>query len=197
MEPWVWPVLLLVLGLGLAVLEVFFASAGILAFFSAACLLAAIFLGFRQGPVMGLVVLGIVVVGAPTIIILAFRWWPYTSMGKQVLLEAPTAKDVLPDDPERHQLKSMIGHIGRAACPMLPGGVVSVDGRTVDAVSEGTAIELGQRVRVVKVEANRLVVRPIEGESLSESAENPLERPIDDIDDPFDDARLDKGTNKG
>ena len=64
---------------------------------------------------------------------------------------------------------------------MLPGGVVVVDGRTADAVSEGMAIEPGQRVRVIKVQANRLVVRPVEDETPTETAENPLERPIDSI----------------
>ena len=42
MEPWVWAVLLLMLGIGLAVMEVFFTSAGILAVLSAMSLLAAL-----------------------------------------------------------------------------------------------------------------------------------------------------------
>ena len=41
MEPWIWAVLLLVLGIGLAILEIFFASAGILAFLAAAAMVAA------------------------------------------------------------------------------------------------------------------------------------------------------------
>jgi membrane-bound serine protease (ClpP class) len=181
MEPWLWPVLLLTLGLGLALLEVFFTSAGILAFLSAAAMLAAVVMAFRQGPGIGVTILGIIVVVTPTVVILAFRWWPHTSMGKQVLLDVPRAEDVLPDDADRRQLKGLIGHVGRAKCKMLPGGIVVIDGRSVDAVSEGMAVEAGQRVRVIKVQANRLVIRPVEDEVPSESAENPLERPIDSI----------------
>jgi membrane-bound ClpP family serine protease len=181
MESWIWPLLLLTVGLGLAVLEVFFTSAGILALASAAVLLAAVVVGFRQGPGIGMTILGLIVVVTPTVVILAFRWWPYTSMGKQVLLEVPRAEDVLPDDPDRRQLKGLVGRMGRAKCRMLPGGVVVIDGRTADAVSEGMAIEAGQPVRVIKVQANRLVVRPVEEETPTESAENPLERPIDSI----------------
>jgi membrane-bound serine protease (ClpP class) len=181
MEPWLWPVLLLTLGLGLALLEVFFTSAGILAFLSAAAMLAAVVMAFRQGPGMGVTILGAIVVVTPTVVILAFRWWPHTSMGKQVLLDVPRAEDVLPDDADRRQLKGFIGRVGRAKCKMLPGGVVVIDGRSVDAVSEGMAVEPGQRVRVIKVQANRLVIRPVEDEAPSESAENPLERPIDSI----------------
>jgi membrane-bound ClpP family serine protease len=181
MESWIWPLLLLTVGLGLAVLEVFFTSAGILALASAVVLLAAVAVGFQQGPGVGMTILGLIVVVTPTVVILAFRWWPHTSMGKQVLLEVPRAEDVLPDDPDRRQLKGLVGRMGRAKCRMLPGGVVAIDGRTADAVSEGMAIEAGQRVRVIKVQANRLVVRPVEEETPTESAENPLERPIDSI----------------
>jgi membrane-bound ClpP family serine protease len=88
---------------------------------------------------------------------------------------------VLPDDPDRVHLKGLIGQLGRAKCRMLPGGIVVIDGRTADAVSEGMVIEAGQQVRVIKVQANRLVVRPVEDETPTESAENPLERPIDSI----------------
>ncbi|MGA2069515.1 MAG: NfeD family protein [Thermoguttaceae bacterium] len=181
MEPWIWPILLLTLGLGLAVLEVFFPSAGILPLFAAALMLAAVVMGFREGAGVGMTILGLIVVVTPTVIILAFRVWPHTSIGRQMLLEAPRAEDVLPDDPDRVHLKGLIGQLGRAKCRMLPGGIVVIDGRTADAVSEGMVIEAGQQVRVIKVQANRLVVRPVEDETPTESAENPLERPIDSI----------------
>jgi membrane-bound ClpP family serine protease len=185
-EPWVWAVLLLVLGLGLAILEVFFPSAGILAFLSAAAMLAAIIMGFRQNPGIGLGILAAAVVGVPVLVVLAFRYWPKTAMGKRVLLTAPRAEDVLPDDPDRRRLKGLVGQIGRAKCNMLPGGVVAVDGHNVDAVSEGMAIEAGQPVRVIKVQGGRVVVRSVEEETPSPTAEDPLERPIDSIlTDPF------------
>jgi membrane-bound ClpP family serine protease len=187
MDFWIWAILLLAVGLGLAVLEVFFPSAGVLAFLSAAAMLGAIILGFKQGPAAGVAILATAVVLVPAIVVLAFKVWPHTSMGRQVLLQAPSAEDVLPDDPDRRRLKKLIGQIGRAKCTMLPGGVIAIDGRNVDAVSEGMAIETGQLVRVIKVQANRVVVRPVEGEQFSKPAENPLERPIDSIvTDPFD-----------
>jgi membrane-bound ClpP family serine protease len=187
MDFWIWAILLLAVGLGLAVLEVFFPSAGVLAFLSAAAMLGAIILGFKQGPAAGVAILATAVVLVPAIVVLAFKVWPHTSMGRQVLLQAPSAEDVLPDDPDRRRLKELIGQIGRAKCTMLPGGVIAIDGRNVDAVSEGMAIETGQLVRVIKVQANRVVVRPVEGEQFSKPAENPLERPIDSIvTDPFD-----------
>jgi membrane-bound ClpP family serine protease len=186
MENWIWPILLLAVGLGLAFLEIFLPSAGILSFFSAAALFAAILLGFRYGTSLGLTMTAAVVIGIPVLISFAFRIWPRTTVGKAVLLDAPRSEDVLPDDHLRRQLKSLIGRLGRAKCRMLPGGVVSVDGQTLDAMSEGMVIEAGQTVRVIKIESNRLVVRAVDEEVANPAAENPLERPIDTIaDDPF------------
>ena len=143
-------------------------------------------------------ILGVAVMGMPTIVVLAFRIWPHTSMGKQVLLSAPTAEDVLPDDADRRHLKSLVGHIGRAKCPMMPGGVILVDGRTVEAVSRGMAIDVGQAVPVIKVQANRVVVRLLQDESPSETADDPLQRPINFVaPDPFDQPPLDNSSNQG
>jgi len=186
MEIWIWAIFLLALGLGIAFLEVFFPSGGILAFFSAAALLGAILLGFRSGPAIGLTITAAVVIGVPCLICLGFRWWPHTYVGRQVLLEAPRAEDVLPDEAQRRQIKGLVGRLGRAKCRMLPSGVVSIDGQTLDAMSEGTVIEAGQTVRVIKIDSNRLVVRAVEDEVPAATAENPLERPIDTIAaDPF------------
>ena len=95
---------------------------------------------------------------------------------------------MLPDDPALRNLKDLVGKEGRAKCKMLPGGVVVIDGHTVEAVSEGVPIEAGQPVRVIAVRANRAVVRPVEAEMPSPTAEDPLQRPIDAVSpDPFGD----------
>ncbi len=186
MDIWIWPILLLALGLSLAVLEVFFPTAGILAFFAGSALLGSILLGFKSSPTVGLTMTTAAVIGVPTLISLGFRYWPHTSVGRLVLLDAPRAEDVLPDGDQRRQLKTLIGRVGRAKCRMLPSGVVTVDGQSLDATSEGMVIEAGQTVRVIKIEANRLVVRAVDGEIPTAAAENPLDRPIDSIAaDPF------------
>jgi membrane-bound ClpP family serine protease len=194
MDPWVIAVLLLIVGLGLAVLEIFFPSAGVLAVLSAVAMLAAIVFGFRQSNEAGFGILAGAVVGLPTIVVLGFRWWPRTALGRRMLLSAPQADEVLPDDPDRRELKTLVGRLGRTRCAMFPSGVITVDGRTVEATSEGLAIESGKTVRVIKVQANRVVVRPVDEELPQETAADPLQRPIDSIlPDPFADPPPDSG----
>lgn len=182
-DPWIWAILLLVLGTGLAVLEIFFPSAGILGFLSAVAVLASIVMGFQQGPLAGVLILMAAMVGLPTVIVLGFKYWPKTAMGKRILLTALTAKDVLPDDPEKELLRSLVGRVGRAKSKLLLSGVIVVDGHTVDAESESLPVEVGQSVRVVQVRGHTVVVRPIEDEPTVTPPVDPLQRAYDD---PFD-----------
>jgi membrane-bound ClpP family serine protease len=187
---WIWAILLLALGMGLAVMEVFFPSAGILASLPAAAVLAAIIRGFQRGAAVGFAILGVAIVGLPPFVVFAYRYWPRTAMGRRVMLTAPSSEDVLPDPSDRQFLKSLIGHVGRAKCKMLPGGVVTIDGRNIEAVSEGASVEMGQPVRVIAIRGNRVVVRQVEDEISDPSAADPLQRPIETIlPDPFDEPR--------
>jgi len=184
---WAWAILLLTVGLGLAILEIFFPSAGILGFLSAAAILTAIILGFRDGPFVGVAILAVAVVGLPIVLVAALKVWPKTAMGRRVLLISPKREDVLPENPRRERLKSFVGQTAYTKCKMMPGGAIIVDGRTVDAVSQGMPIEAGQPVRVIEVTANRVVVRPLSDEEVSETAVDPMRRPIDTVvPDPFD-----------
>ena len=103
---------------------------------------------------------------------------------------------MLPDNPHFRSLRELVGKVGKAKSLMLPSGAIVIDGRVIDAVSEGMAIEAGQSVKVVEVRANRVVVRPLTPEEeqqlarqQEDSPDDLLSRPIDTLGlDPFDDA---------
>jgi len=180
LEPWVWAVILLAIGLSLAILEVFLPSGGLIGFLSAATIIAAVVLAFRQGSIVGLAVLSGTLVAVPVVVALALKFWPDTPMGQRMLLQPPESDEILPDVPRQRQLKALIGRLGHAKSKMLPSGAVTIDGHTIDALSEGIPIEIGQRVRVIEVRGNRVVVRPTDDEMPSDADPNPLARPIED-----------------
>jgi hypothetical protein len=66
---------------------------------------------------------------------------------------------------------------------MLPSGAARIEGRVVDAVSQGMPIDKGQRVVVVEARAYRVVVRPVEeGEQVASTDPNDvLSRPLDEL----------------
>ncbi|MBN1588260.1 MAG: NfeD family protein [Pirellulales bacterium] len=189
MEYWILSLLLLVAGLGLVVLEVFFPSGGILGFLCFCSIVGSVILGFRYSVTMGSSVLVTALVGVPVVIMVALHWLPDTAIGRKIILDAPRSDDVLPDDPRVRSLKDLVNEIGRAKSKMLPAGVVKIGGRTIDCVSEGMAIEPGQWVRVIEVRGNRVVVRPLDEDEIPKrlSPDDPLSQPIDSVAaDPFD-----------
>jgi len=188
LEPWTWAVLLLAVGLGLTLTEVFVPSGGLLGFLAFSALVAAIVMAFRQGLGFGLAIVAGAVVGVPVVVGLALQYWPRTPLGRRMLLKSPEPQDALPDSPWQRYLKGLVGRVGETQTKMLPSGAITIDGRSVDAVSEGMALEAGQRVRVVEVRANRVVVRPMAEEDVRADNDDPLARPIDSIiPDPFGD----------
>ena len=113
-----------------------------------------------------------------------------TTTGAAMLL----GDEVLPETHTYRGLRELVGKRGTAKSLMLPGGIVQVEGKNYDAISEGTPIEAGQRILVVQISTQRLVVRvddsPFEEATQPQRTElahsMPLEAPPPaDIADPF------------
>lgn len=178
-----WAILLLLVGCALVVLEVFIPSGGIIAILSAVALIAALVMAFQEsattGPMVGFFFAAVTLFAVPSLVALAFKYWPKTPMGKAFLGELPTEAEVLPEDSRR----ALIGRVGVARTKMLPSGAVEIDGQMIDAVTQGQAIEPGAYVVVAEVRANRVVVRPA-GKDQRPGHQNPndlLSRPIEEL----------------
>jgi len=162
LDPWALAIILLVISFGMAILEIFFPSGGVLGFLSIAAMVGAAILGFQSGPYIGAGVLGSGLVGLPVVVVFALRYLPSTRMGRKLMLKAPTSNEVLPHGRREDYLKSLIGQRGVAKTMMLPAGAITIENRTIDAVSEGMVIEAGQAIQVVEARGNRVVVRPVD-----------------------------------
>jgi membrane-bound serine protease (ClpP class) len=159
LDPTTWAFLLLLLGLIFLVLEFFVPSGGALAVLCALSLLAAIVVGFMAGPWTGLSILLLEGVLVPAAIAAAIKWWPETPIGRLILIPRPQSPDEVLPETENYRLQNLIGKRGTARGTMLPSGLVVIDGKSYDAVSEGKPIEAGETILVVSVSTQRLVVR--------------------------------------
>jgi membrane-bound serine protease (ClpP class) len=54
-----------------------------------------------------------------------------------------------------------VGKEGEAWTELRPAGMVMIEGKRIDVVTAGELVEKGKRVRVVKVEGNRIVVKAV------------------------------------
>ncbi len=176
----IWAVLLLISGLAIAALELFIPSAGLLGLVAAASIVTALVMAFLDGPMTFVIFSVVTVIVLPVGIALALKSWPHTPIGRRLMLAAPTSDDVMPSSESRSKLHDLIGKVVEAKCDMLPGGAIEYNGRTIDAVSEGMAIDAGQQVVVLRVDGNFLVVRPVE-ENETPGNDDDLSKPIDSL----------------
>jgi membrane-bound ClpP family serine protease len=185
----VWALLLLVLAVALIVLELFIPSSGVLSILSAASLIASIVMVFYYwGLGAGTAYLAFTALLTPLVIYTAIRWWPYTPIGRRILNLPPEEEREIVTSPTHDLFRHLVGKEGSAVSKMLPSGIVRIEGKTYDAVSEGMAIDAGQLIEVVEVEGNRIVVRPLDSALADDraSSDDPLSRPVDEtIPDPF------------
>ncbi|MEX0866312.1 MAG: NfeD family protein [Pirellulales bacterium] len=185
MDPIIWAVGLMLIGIALIVLEIFIPSGGILGFLAFSAVLAAVIMAFQySGTTTGLAFSGFAVVALPLAVMLSLKWLPNTSIGRRLLLISDDEDTEQAD--EAAKLRELIGEIGVAKSLMLPGGTVQVNRRNYDAVSEGgMPIEPNQAVEVVQVRHERLVVRPsveLPRQSQQRTAEDDImNQPLDSL----------------
>ena len=146
---------LLGLGLVLIVAELLFPSLGALGIGAAIAIVGAIVVAFQEGPQIGAAFLVATAVLVPAAIVLGMKLLPYSPIGKQLVARGSSFTDAAAVDRRDRELA---GKEGVAENLLRPIGTATIDGRRVDVQSRGEPIEAGARVRVIEIEANRVVV---------------------------------------
>jgi membrane-bound serine protease (ClpP class) len=57
--------------------------------------------------------------------------------------------------------RNWLGKHGQTLSTLRPAGIAMIEGARVDVVSEGEMIEAGERIQVMRVDGNRIVVRRV------------------------------------
>jgi membrane-bound serine protease (ClpP class) len=149
------PILLLGLGLLLIVLELMFPSLGALGIAAALCIIGAIAVAFTRDQTMGIWLLVATALLVPAALMIGLKLLPKSPVGKVLVNPGYTFQDGAGVDVRD---RALLGKTGVAENLLRPAGTVRVDGRRVDVVTRGDAIEAGARVTVIDVEGNRVVV---------------------------------------
>jgi len=88
---------------------------------------------------------------------LSIRYFPHTAAGRRMILnETQTDRRAQPLKPA-----DWISREGVAETVLRPSGMALFDDERLDVVAESSMIKQGSAIRVVAVQENRLVVRPI------------------------------------
>jgi len=163
-----WPLLLLVFGFLLLILEVFIPSGGLIGLLALSCLGLSLWKAFSQSTALGLNFLLADFLLMPLAMMLAVYLWPKTPLARRVFLKPPAPEDIeLSHSVQR--LDHLVGQLGRALTPLRPSGLVDFDGRRLDAISEEGLIPSGALIRAVRVRGGRLIVRTAPDPTLDNS----------------------------
>ena len=186
MDPLVWSIILLGIGFIVVILELFVPSAGMLGVAATMLIVSGIVLAFFHSLYAGAVVLLITVITIPLLLLMMVKVWPHTPLGRRILLGKMEAEEVMPRSEAYTEFKSLVGQLGIAKTKMLPSGIVVINDRKYDAISDGFAIEAGQPIKVSAVKGNHIIVQPYDGE-ISDASELPardrdvLAQPIEEL----------------
>ncbi|MCA9213100.1 MAG: NfeD family protein [Planctomycetales bacterium] len=188
MSQYYWPAILLFATIALAALELVIPSGGVLGIMASLTYVASIVAaytswGFQFGTIYLVCTMVVAVVCGNAFV----RYWPKTAIGRRIFGTPPSEEEVIPE--RRRELHALVGARGKTISAMLPSGAIRIDGRVLDAVSDGMVIEKDTPIEIVRVKANHLVVKPVDptnGPQTAEEVETALQQPIDPaIEDPF------------
>ncbi len=150
---WLIILILLVLGVALMVVEGFVPGL-VIGILGAIAVIGATVLAYAYygGEVGNLLLLGVIAGGAAFTV-----WWiryaPRSKFAKQWTLHSTVESPPVGDQSE------LLGLEGNAISPLRPAGIADIGGCRLDVVTEGEMVASGSRIRVIRVEGNRIVVR--------------------------------------
>ncbi|KAA3608059.1 MAG: hypothetical protein DWQ01_13360 [Planctomycetota bacterium] len=151
------PLILILIGFGLVLAEVFFPSLGVLSILAGISIIASVILAFQESNPFGIAILTVAVAGVPVTVFLAFRVFPRTPVGRRMVNPGFNWK-AEERAAVQHRAAQFVGRSGVAESPLRPAGIADFAGERLDVVTRGEHVDPGTRVRAVRFVANRLIV---------------------------------------
>lgn len=164
MDPyWVWFMVLVVASALFFAMEVFIPSAGILGTLSAMSLVGALIILFAMDVTYGLIGTGVAVLLVPAAVALAMKIFPYTPIGKRLILQTPPDFDqpVHYTSTGDDNYDDLAGVTGKVISTLRPVGMVQFGDRKVECLAERGPLEPGTTVKVVAVRGFEVKVREV------------------------------------
>jgi len=159
-----WGLALLALAIVLLFVEVFVPSGGAIGFIAVASAAAGVVILWRFDQAWGITsLLGVAIIG-PILVLFALRIYPSTPVGRRMIgIPSEEEANVRAQAQAREQQEraALIGREGVVRTDCRPVGVVEIDGKRYDALSETTLLPAGTRIKITCIEGAQIKVRPV------------------------------------
>lgn len=164
---------LIAIGIVAIYVEIFVPAAGLIGLAGGGMIVAGVVLGYAHHDIMtGTIVLFTALIATPTAVVLGLKVFPKTPVGRRLILgdsgsNAPSSRRrVEEQEPVNIAASIMLpaagvekGDEGEALTVLRPSGTAKIGDRKMSVVTAGDYIERGARIRVLRVEGSRVVVR--------------------------------------
>ena len=151
-------IILFVLGLGLIILE-FFMAGGIAGSLGGIAIIASLFLASGNIVHMGIsILIAIIASILAAIIMVKVLGRKMKFFKKMILTDSTSTESGYVSNKTRVDL---VGKVGITITALRPAGTVELEDERIDVVSEGSFIEKGKHVKIIKAEGSKIVVRDI------------------------------------
>lgn len=152
-------IILIVLGLVFIVVDLLLLASGIVSLLGIVSIAAGLYMVYHTS----LLVFWILIAAFLLLFIggcLIVRYAPNSALGRRLTLHfSLNSKKGFVSSSENYS--RYLGKEGTALTILRPSGTIDIDGRRIDAVSEGGFITKGSRIRVVGIEGNHVTVKEI------------------------------------
>ncbi len=154
-------ILLFIGGVILIVIEIltpgrgFFGFAGLLSIFAS-------FFFTLGGDLVALNIMAVSLILAIIIFLFLLKRLPSSKLWSKLVLENSQTTQAGYTSSSDYSI--LLGKVGTVVTLLRPAGVIEIDGKHVDVVSEGQYLQPGTMVKVVSVSGSRIVVQPVKTE---------------------------------
>ncbi len=151
---------LYIIGYIAIVLEFFVPAGGLVGLAGMGSIAGGIALIFiHYGRVLGYIFLSAAVIITPILILLYFKYFPRSFLGKRLILADRQEKDEGFVAHSLSQYSELKGKVGKCLTMLRPSGMALIDGKRYSVVTDGEFIEKGAEIEVREVDGSRIIVR--------------------------------------
>jgi membrane-bound ClpP family serine protease len=145
----------LILGIALVIVEMFIPGFGLPGISGIILIALGIYLQASSVQEAVLLLLCVVAILSIALFVMLFL------TGKKRVEKNPIVLHTSINPAPQTDMSYFMGREGTVSTPLRPAGIADFDGVRLDVVAEAEFVEAGQRVRVIRADGNRIVVRHI------------------------------------
>ena len=161
MDLWI-PLLLFVIGFIALFLELFIPAVGIIGAVGIICMIIGTVLAYNHlGRIIGSIFLTGTLIGTPAMVVIGLKVFPKTFVGKRLILGDSQERATGFTSYSGEKYEGLTDKEGIALTTLRPSGMVRIDNKKFSVVTGGEMISKDEKVRVIKVEGSRIIVRKI------------------------------------